>query len=135
MSNTPGYGGQTGSKLEFEILASDQYELKSITIDTSTRDAGNTTTTDLRRGLLLAPSSALGGMYTTFDAASKDPDLSDDSKIVVLAENVFGIDDGDQVAVAFWKATFRPDTLIDTEAGGAGAWTPADCQRILVANE
>ena len=124
-----GIGASDGSGSHIEILASSEFELRSITVDTSCRDTGNTTTTNLRRGLLLAPDSAVANRFIPAD--HNDASINDD-QAVVLAEDVYDIDDGHQVVKAFWKCTLKNGRLIDpnTSFGNAAYAIPAS--RILI---
>ena len=125
----PGIGSLDGTGLKFEILANDDYVLKSITIDTSTRDSGNTTTTDLRRGLLLCPDSDAGNRYIVANHADGSQDLSE---AVVLAENIYGIDDGNHTAAAFWRCTLKNGRLIDPNSSIGQAALAIPASRLLI---
>jgi hypothetical protein len=116
---TYGYKDLTGTGLSNEILASDQYQMISITIATAARDPGNSPTTDLRRGLVLRYDSTTG-KYLQLTLAAESPTA------VILAEEVPSIDNGDVVVKAFYKATFKSGTLLDD----SGNFDLELCQRI-----
>jgi len=129
MANSPGYGTSTGTGLVHEILANNDFVLNSITIDTSTRDAGNATTTNLRRGLLLAPDSAHANRYILANHATG---TINHDQAVVLCEDVFDIDDGHQVAASFWRCTLKNGMMIDPNSAiGQTAYALA-ASRLLI---
>jgi len=107
MDKTYGYKNQKGDGLSHEILASSNFEMISITIDTAVRDTGNASDpTSLRRGLVLVHDAA-SKKYINMTVATESPTA------IVLGENVPGIDAGDTVAKAFYKASFKKGVLID----------------------
>ena len=113
---------QDGTGLLDEIIASDQYQMVSITIATAARDAGNPAgTTNLRRGLVMQYESSTK-KYVEVDDANLSPTC------VVLAENIPNIDAGDVVAKAFYKATFKAGKLIDAST----LFDITKCQRLSV---
>ena len=120
LNKTYGYKYHDGTGLDDELLASDQYQMISITIDTAARDADNVGyETTLRRGLVLVLSS---GKYTIA------PDATLNATAVVLAETVPGIDAGDVVAKAYYKATFKTGKVLDP----GGYMDFAECPRLSV---
>lgn len=121
MDNTYGYKEQKGTDLSDELLASSEFEMISITVDTSVRDAGNSPTTYLRRGLVLEYDSGAKN-YIVFTTAGKS------NTAVVLAENIPGIDAGDTVAKAYYKATFKSGKLLDASTN----FDITACQRLSV---
>lgn len=123
----PGYQNPTGTGIKQEILASEKFTKTSVTIDSTARDTTNGTTTDLRRGLMLVPKAALDGRYIQLAAADAgSPD------VVVLAEDIFGIDNGDQLAEAYEHADFKDGVLLDDSGVTLTHFTAANCQRINI---
>jgi len=122
MDMTYGYKDFDGTGLSDEILASSHYEMISITIAGATRDSGNTPTTDLRRGLLLAYDSGSGKYIELTTGATESPTA------VVLAENVPGMDATDVVSKAFYRAIFKSGKLFDDSA----SFDPTLCPRISI---
>jgi len=119
---------EEGTGFVHEILASDQFEEHAITIDSSCVDTTHTgATTDLRRGLMLVPDAGVGGRYTELDAGA-----AGSAEVVVLAENIFGIDDGNQVAKAYFVGTFKEGVLFDDSGTTLTHFTAANCQRIRI---
>lgn len=122
LTNQYGYKDQQGTELSEEILASSRYEMISITIDSATRDTGNTGQTEnLRRGLVL--------YYDTTDKRYKELTLAAQSpRAVVLGEPVPNMDQVTDhiVAKAYYKGTFKKGKIYDD----SGNFDLDQCQRI-----
>jgi len=108
-----GYHSYDGTGLTEEILASMEGLIEiSITIDSTCRDTANATTTDLRRGLVLWPDTAVtNDNYTQFDAAAKSAGAG--GQAVVLAHPVDISAGVNIVAKAYKGCVLKPDKLID----------------------
>ena len=124
-----GYKDLDGTGIAMELLAStEDFELITITIDSSTVDTTHTgATTDLRRGLMLYQDSGVGDLYTELDLAA-----AGDTTVVVLAEDIFAINDGNQTAKAFYTGTFKNGVLFDDSGTTLTHFTAANVQRIRI---
>lgn len=126
----PGNQGETAPVLfiEDDLLASTK-GLKPITIiiDTAARDTNNPLgSTNLRKGLLMAPVTA-SGKYKEFDDGNGDgTEVS--ANVVVLRYPVMDIDEGDKRAAAFFAGCFHSESLLVHDGGTDPTW--ADVQRI-----
>ena len=125
ITNQIGYKDFKGTELSDEILASSNYEMVSITIDSDCRDTGNTGITGmLRRGLIL--------YYDTTDDNYKELDTgaTQSASAVVLAEPVPNMDTftGPVIAKAYYKGTFKHGKLINN----SGDFDPDLCHRISI---
>lgn len=126
MSGNPvGYYSEVGAGYGGEGVASTTgLEIQSITIDATTLDAANPDgSTDLRKYLTLAPQS--NGKYAEF--STTDHTSSD---LVILAENIYSINDGDQVAKAIFSGTFKSGFIVESDTV---SWD--EVQRIRIRNE
>jgi len=122
MSPEIGYHSAKGTGPIFHGLASEDYQLKSATIDGATRDTGNTNTDDLRQGLTLEKDTTTG-KYVEF--------AGDHTGLVVLAEPLFDLaDTGDQIAQVFVRATFYKGSVIETDPV---IWS--DAQRFIILDQ
>lgn len=100
-----GYKNYRGTGPSWNGLASEEFELISITIDDAARDTGNINTDDLRAGLAMERDSTTG-KYVQF--------ISDHDSLVILAENVYDLADyGDQIAKAYWSGSFKKGAVIE----------------------
>lgn len=124
-----GYKARAGSGLSDEILASTRGLVrKSITIDSTARDTTNTgATTYLRRGLMLAPDAGVGDLYMELDAG-----LAGSAEVVVLAEDVPDISQGDQVISAYFAGFFKNNVLFDDSGKTLTHFTAANAQQIQI---
>lgn len=105
MSPEVGIHTRKGTGATWHGLASEQFELISITVAGKTRDTGNINSDDLRQGITLER-DATTGKYVEF--------ASDHDTLVILGEPLYDlIDNGDQVAVAFWSGSFYQDAIIE----------------------
>lgn len=93
MAQKVGYTYGRGTEGAEEILASTVGVIfKSVTLSSETRDVGHSPNTDLRKGLALGKGDATDtGKWTDFDSGHSDID------VVILAENIFDINKGDQI--------------------------------------
>jgi len=106
MSTDIGYHDYKGTGPAFDGLASELYQVISITVDGDTRDGENINTDDLRAGMTLQIDSTTG-KYAEF--------WGNHATMVILAEPLYDLsDNGDQVATAYWTATFKKGSTIDT---------------------
>lgn len=110
----PGYVFQSG-EFDSEILRSADYQLISITLDsTATYSKDGTSTsavTKIPKGTLLTKDSNLSdGTYTVVDTASGQLNGTPTqymSDAVVLAETIIDASDGDQPVKAYYAGTFN----------------------------
>lgn len=125
----PGYSSETGTGLPTDILASTVgLKVITITIDTTARDSTNpVATTNLRRGLMLVPDAGVGDRYTELDAA-----VAGSAAVVVLAEDIYDIDNGNQLAKAYFAGAFKNGVLLDDSGTTLTHFTAANCQRIEI---
>ena len=110
MAGKVGYTGEVGASYAPEEIASTEgLQWITVTIDTTTLDAANPDgSTDLRKYLTLARGG--NGKYTQFSATDHTS-----SNIVILGENIYDIDNGDQVAKALWAGTFKTGVIIESD--------------------
>lgn len=137
----PGYTYQT-SEFDSEILRSSEFQLTSITIDSSAvyDPSGSSSTTKLPKGLLMTLDSDLSdGTYTTVDADAGNDGINGTPtqymhNAVVLAETILDASEADQPVKAYVMGTFDHSKLkwndMDNTAITAAQF--ATCQRIKV---
>lgn len=98
-----------------------------IVVDTAARDTGNTTTTNLRRGLVLAKVTATG-RYKEFDTNNADgTQLSTD--IVILSADI-SVANGHEPVMAYHGGDFNSSAIIVEGGSAAPTWTSA--QRLVL---
>lgn len=119
-----GYKNKTGTGLNFELLASTDYQTIPVCIDAAARDWGNPDgSTHLRAGLALGYDTS-SGRYKQY----KNPP-HEAATVVVLAEEIRDINEVSLInSVAFFKGTFKSGAVIEAET----AVTWSSVQRLSV---
>lgn len=119
-----GYKNVSGTGLNNELLASNDFTRIPISIDAAARDWGNPDgSTILRAGLALGWDSS-SGRYKQFKSS-----VHQSSSVVILGETIYDMNTTELVHItsfAYWQADFKKNAIVETES----SVTWADVQRI-----